>query len=76
MFIQYLAGPGLVRLYWLELLNETVGAGKKLREREERRPGRTRALLGWILRGLGKRLSGLGEKLAPRPEEAASHFCA
>ena len=75
MFMQYLAGPGLVRLYWLELLTETVDAGRKLREREERRPGRTRTLLAWILRGLGKQLSRLGEKLAPHPEPSASQFC-
>ena len=25
MFINYFTGPGLVRLYWLELLTETVG---------------------------------------------------
>ena len=65
MLINYFAGPGLVRLYWLELLTETVNAGKKHREREERQPGRTRTLLAWILRGLGKRLQGFGEKLAP-----------
>ena len=74
MFMQYLAGPGLVRLYWLELLSETVDAGRKHRERQERRPGRTRTLLAWILRGLGKRLSHLGEKLGPRPEPSASQF--
>ena len=73
MFMQYLAGPGLVRLYWLELLTETVNASRRA---ELARPSRTRTLLGWILRGLGKRMSGLGDKLAPRPEEAASHFCA
>ena len=65
MFINYFAGPGLARLYWLELLTETVNAGKKHRERQERRPGHSRTLLAWILRGLGKRLQGLGEKLAP-----------
>lgn len=65
MLINYFAGPGLVRLYWLELLTETVNAGKKHREREERQPGRTRTLLAWILRGLGKRLQRFGEKLAP-----------
>jgi hypothetical protein len=75
MFMQYLAGPGLVRLYWLEILTETVNAGRKLRERDERRPGRGRTLLAWILRGLGRRLSRLGEKLAPRPEPSASQFC-
>ncbi len=69
MFIQYLAGPGLVRLYWLELLSETVGA------RRPARPGRARTLLGWILRRLGKQLSRLGEKLAPRAEPTASPFC-
>jgi len=76
MFINYLAGPGLVRLYWLELLTETVNAGKKYRERQEPRQNRGRTLLAWILRGLGKRLSALGEKLAPHPENAQPQSCA
>jgi len=76
MFINYLAGPGLVRLYWLELLTETVNAGKKHREREEPRPNHGRTLLAWILRGLGKRLSALGEKLAPQPETSLPQSCA
>ena len=44
MFINYFAGPGLVRLYWLELLTETDNAGKKHRERQEPRPHRGRTL--------------------------------
>jgi len=76
MFINYLAGPGLVRLYWLELLTETVNAGKKHRERQEPRQNRSRTLLAWILRGLGKRLSALGEKLAPQPEDSLPQSCA
>ncbi len=65
MLINYFTGPGLVRLYWLELLTETVNAGKKHHQHEERRPGRSRTLLAWILRGVGNRLSSLGEKLVP-----------
>ena len=72
MFINYFTGPGLVRLYWLELLTETVGARKRA---ELARPSHARRALGWILRGLGKRLSSLGEKLAPRPEVSATQFC-
>ena len=71
MFINYLAGPGLVRLYWLELLAETVKAGKEHRERQEPRANHGRMLLAWILRGLGKRLSALGEKLGPPAQPSA-----
>jgi hypothetical protein len=63
MMINYFTGPGLARLYWLELLNETMAARKP--HAEPSRPGRGRRLLAWILRGVGKRLSALGEKLAP-----------
>lgn len=75
MFINYLAGPGLVRLYWLELLTETVNAGKKHRERQEP-PHRGRTLLAWILRRVGKRLQSFGEKLAPGPETSLPQSCA
>jgi hypothetical protein len=72
MFINYFTGPGLVRLYWLELLTETVGARKRA---ELARPSHVRTLLGWILRGLGKRLSRLGERLTPQADPAATQFC-
>jgi hypothetical protein len=72
MFMNYLTGPGLVRLYWLELLTETVGARRRA---ELARPSHVRTLLGWILRGLGKRLSRLGEKLAPHADPSATQFC-
>ncbi len=63
MMINYFTGPGLARLYWLELLNETMAERKP--HAEPSRPGRGRRLLAWILRSVGKRLSALGEKLAP-----------
>ena len=75
MFMEYLTGPGLVRLYWLELLTETVGARRPAKPARTR-PPLARTLLGWILRGLGKQLSRLADKLAPRPEPSGSQFCA
>ena len=72
MLINYFTGPGLARLYWLELLTETVSARKQVLPA---RPGHARTLLGWILRGLGKRLSRLGEKLAPQADPSATQFC-
>ena len=72
MFMNYLTGPGLVRLYWLELLTETMGARRRA---ELARPSHVRTLLGWILRGLGKRLSRLGDKLGPHADPSATQFC-
>jgi hypothetical protein len=69
MLINYFTGPGLARLYWLELLAQTGNAGK--RHNQEPRPGCGRTLLAWILRGLGKRMLSLGERLAPRTEPSA-----
>jgi hypothetical protein len=70
MMINYLTGPGLARLYWLELLTETVNARKP--HGEPARPGRGRTFLGWILRSLGKRLSALGDKVAPQAAPSAA----
>jgi len=64
MFMNTFGGPALVRAYALELLVDAVQHQKANRPQPSRR--RSAAALGRILRGAGRQLIRLGDRLASR----------
>ena len=73
MFIEYLSGPGLVRLYWLELLSETLRSHRASRQDTPRQgpPAASRRLRQAVVRFA----AGLGNRLARRRAKSAGAVC-